>query len=253
MYYQSGLTSKVKSNGSHRFYVWSDESEPSKLVIFVSEAQATSLIGELDRWCRTGRIIVPDSTLHPGFICTFPDHPYLRPHWLGRSSSRSQFNDLEAQAPLFSMPADQPLPDRSLQAFRQSMDEAMEVSKNRKRVANAAKKQERMLKQQDMNRQVKRAQRYLGLRPRNDANGKWWVVFHLSEWSLIVYTDDLMPGLVGSPEPITPQPFHVDSPAPYTNDMDVIFISVDIEAYERNHHIITEIGLATLDLSLIHI
>lgn len=36
-------------------------------------------------------------------------------------------------------------------------------------------------------------------------------------------------------------------PSPYTFEDDVIFVAVDVEAYERNHNIITEVGIATLD------
>lgn len=41
--------------------------------------------------------------------------------------------------------------------------------------------------------------------------------------------------------------FHSDKLAPYEQEGSVIFISVDIEANERNASQITEIGIATLD------
>lgn len=39
----------------------------------------------------------------------------------------------------------------------------------------------------------------------------------------------------------------VEELVPYPFDSDVIFISVDVESYERNHNFITEIGISTLD------
>ncbi|KAJ4379010.1 hypothetical protein N0V86_005887 [Didymella sp. IMI 355093] len=36
-------------------------------------------------------------------------------------------------------------------------------------------------------------------------------------------------------------------PAPYHFDQDVVFVCVDVESYERAHHMITEVGIATLD------
>ena len=38
-----------------------------------------------------------------------------------------------------------------------------------------------------------------------------------------------------------------DAPAPYAFENSVVFISVDVEAFERNHSLITEIGISTLD------
>ncbi len=46
---------------------------------------------------------------------------------------------------------------------------------------------------------------------------------------------------------IDPKAIDVGKPAPYAQEDSVIFICVDVEAYERNHNLITEIGIATLD------
>jgi len=54
---------------------------------------------------------------------------------------------------------------------------------------------------------------------------------------------NLVPNSGSSPTPLV----KIEESAPYTFDSDVIFICVDVEAYERNHHYITEIGFATLD------
>jgi hypothetical protein len=40
---------------------------------------------------------------------------------------------------------------------------------------------------------------------------------------------------------------NVEEPAPYPCDSDVIIIAIDVEAYEKAHHIITEVGVSTLD------
>ena len=44
-----------------------------------------------------------------------------------------------------------------------------------------------------------------------------------------------------------PKFIDIEKRAPYTQEDSVIFISVDVEAYERDHNRITEIGIATLD------
>lgn len=156
-----------------RYYVWSPEANESKVVVFVTESQARALIEEVDRWFPSLNIRVPNNDIHPGFTCDFPPHPYLRPHWLGESSSRRQYDWLEAEAPIFDMGIGHPPSVRSLEAFKAMMDEAVEVAKNKKKTANAVKKQERIAKQHDMSRQVRRAQRYLGLRSMNEPSGAY--------------------------------------------------------------------------------
>lgn len=41
--------------------------------------------------------------------------------------------------------------------------------------------------------------------------------------------------------------FNANEPAPYTQEGSVVFVCIDVEAYERNTRIITEIGVSTLD------
>ena len=41
--------------------------------------------------------------------------------------------------------------------------------------------------------------------------------------------------------------FNAAEPAPYLREHSVVFVCVDVEAYERSSKIITEIGIATLD------
>ena len=41
--------------------------------------------------------------------------------------------------------------------------------------------------------------------------------------------------------------FAPDQPAQFTQELDVVFVCVDVEAYERNASIITEIGIATAE------
>lgn len=62
--------------------------------------------------------------------------------------------------------AKSPPPDeRTLEAFKQLMEESFEAQKAKNKAAKAKKHQERLLKQKTMSDQFKRTQRYLGLRP----------------------------------------------------------------------------------------
>lgn len=41
--------------------------------------------------------------------------------------------------------------------------------------------------------------------------------------------------------------WNANLPPPFRNELSVRFVCVDVEAYERNHSIVTEIGIAILD------
>ncbi|KAI9790747.1 MAG: hypothetical protein M1816_004889 [Peltula sp. TS41687] len=114
--------------------------------------------------------------------------------------------------------------DRSFTAFEQRMSQVTENTKRKAEALKRKKKVDRFQKQQVWCRQMKRTQRYLGLRPRKA---------DLPDW-----------------EPGTSTTRHlcdVTQPAPYPFDYSVVFICVDVEAYEKDNSLITEIGISTLD------
>jgi hypothetical protein len=107
----------------------------------------------------------------------------------------------------------------TLEEFKQLMENVTEAQKVKNKANKAKKQQERLGKNKSMVDQFKRAQRYLGLR---DAIRD--------------------PSLSGSSPAIDPS-----TPAPFPFDQSVVFVCVDVESYERAHHKITEVGVATLD------
>lgn len=68
-----------------------------------------------------------------------------------------------------------------------------------------------------------RAQRYLGLIPKSE--------------------DSLLPDMAA----LSIAAASTDLPPPYPFDNEPIFISIDVEAWERNQRMVTEVGVATLD------
>lgn len=83
-----------------------------------------------------------------------------------------------------------------------------------------------MAEKQEWSHSLKRVQRYLGLRqtrtPFQAANN----------------VDDELPHTR----------FNADVLAPFMFEQDVVFVCVDVEAWERDHNTITEIGVSTLDI-----
>lgn len=158
-----------------------------------------------------------------GLLVTFdspnPDH---RPRFLGHTNVKEHYNHFINSAP--SQPNMNSLAgpddDRSLQAFMERMELAADIGKAKSKGVKRAKQAEVVVKRQEMTKQLMRAQRHLGLGPSTTAIGA--------------------AGMVPAPIDFTKPPTH-----PF--DQDVIFISIDVEAWERNAGTITEVGVATLD------
>ncbi len=148
------------------------------------------------------------------------EHPDLRPRWAGRTSSKEQYEtcvDDVAMTNQFQTTSSTPS-DRSLQAFREKIEAAQDIAKNKNKAARDKRQTDNIVKRQVMVKSLLRAQRYLGLAPSEKQVG---------DLAGLSVTDDAK----------FQHPF----------DQDVIFIAVDVEAYERQQKIVTEIGVATLD------
>ena len=124
------------------------------------------------------------------------------------------------------------------------MEAALDASKNKSKASKAKKQSERIQQKQKWSRELKRTQRYLGLRPRRTATAKddplqkvalSWTELQDARKEHALAAGQLLP------------PIDVDGAVPYPCDRDVVFVCVDVESYERSHNIITEIGISTLD------
>jgi hypothetical protein len=189
---------------SGRWYIQSPYHHSERPIIFVPLAQFKQLLKEIDGAYPSYAVRMPDN---PEGTLVFPfeysEHRLLRPHFLGKSSSKDDFEALTSKAPHFgTLTSDEPEPEY-ISYFRKDMNAAVDAGKNKgqSKAAKEAKQEARVLQQHNMYRQVERTQVSLGLTP----------------------------------------------PSSNTPDSDVIYIAVDVESYERNHNMITEIGFATLD------
>ncbi|KAF7949015.1 hypothetical protein EAE96_008191 [Botrytis aclada] len=144
--------------------------------------------------------------------------PY--PRYLGRVLNKNMADELRENVPprYYKVdgepPITKPLVDTSLEAFRAKI-EALNLTAKNKKAANKEKQRvERVAKQKAWKDSTKRVQRYLGLRKRSDND-----TFY---------------------DPEKPTKFMMEDA--------VVFVCIDVEAYELNNNIITEIGIATLDV-----
>jgi len=183
----------------------------------------------------------PDISRHPGFEIGFEDGP--RPRYLGRLTEDCSLADLEAMIPDSFKVEPEVVDDRSFPAFRRKMEAAILAGKNKQKNAKDRKRRDRVMTKRGWCAQLKRAQCYLGVRPRgtvdkeafhNDPNHS----YEESQAAQEAYEKAAglkLPKLV------------INDPAPCPFDQDIVFVCVDVEAYEKDHNKVTEIGISTVD------
>ena len=193
---------------------------------FVPESQVLALLDEINSAFPNANVHITDYNREEGLVINFDDisYPELRPRFLGCSTSRDQYEDwtnsVPAPAPSSGNMA---IPSRNLEAFKAKMEAAVEIAKNKSKARKKERQGEHIAKRQDMVRMLTRSQRYLGLVGKGE--------------------ESLMPDISS----LSVADVKLDAPSPHPFDNDVIFISVDVEAWEDPPNPITEVGIATLD------
>jgi len=187
----------------------------------------------------------PDSARHPGWDIGFQEEGSRRPRYLGRLTNNCSLEELDENMPAQGMAPEEVegLEDRTFPAFRRKMEAAILAGKNKKKSASDKKKRDRVDMKRGFCEQLKRTQCYLGVRPRGTANKEEFHADpnHTHEQSLAAQAAYEEAAGIKLP------PLSLSSPAPYPFDKSVVFVCVDIEAYERDQKKITEIGISTLD------
>lgn len=208
----------------HRYYIWDVEPE-TKPIILVREDQVQALLSEINNHLNL-QLSITAHQREEGLLVRFPHHPRCSPRYLGRSSTRDHYNKMVDATPADSFripdePAHSLLEGAALKEFKDLMEELWDVQRAKSKVSKAKKQQEMLVKQKSMADSFKRAQRYLALRPS----------FQCVEF----------------PACSSPRAINASSAPIHSFDQTVVFVCIDVEAYERAHHKITEVGVATLD------
>ena len=204
------------------------------------------------------------------FIVSFFDDGTPQPKHLGVSRSRDDLADMEASIPIAPDDYAEDLEDlpqrgtvtsssfgltapsiesggrkrkpteRSFAEYKAKMERIFASTKKNKKAVKKKKMDDRFLKQQDLVKQLKRAQRYLGLRPKAT---KLPVLNTACSWAEQQKRQEQDLRDCG----LLLDPLDVAKPAPHIFESHPVIVCVDVEAYERDHRRITEIGVSTLD------
>ncbi|TID24366.1 hypothetical protein E2P81_ATG02669 [Venturia nashicola] len=211
------------------YYVWPLDYSPKPLIL-VTEEQFICLIKEINTRFPHLHVDPKDSWYSEvGLTCDFNSfkHPRFLPRFLGRCSSKDQYDNMVDHSPSAEfMRKDDPTPekapdDRSREAFRALVENALAANKAKNKQSKEVRRLARVEKQKVIGKQLKRAQRYLGVRPKKEIDEE-------------------------QAAPAIPTIDH-SLPVPYPFENSPVFVCIDVEAYERSNKIITEIGVATLD------
>lgn len=187
----------------------------------------------------------PHSQEEPGFLLKFHQDRSPRPRYLGRLTAENTLEMLEDRipGPAFKEPGEaDDLDPRSLEAFRLKIEAAIQAGKNKSKASKEKKKKARIIEKKGCCAQLKRTQCYLGMRPRWKALTDPHNIPDLT-WS------ELQEAIKKheSAKTKSQRPIDTNKPAPHDLYQSVVFISVDVESYERHHKTVTEIGISTLD------
>ena len=208
---------------SSSYYAWNDQT--AKAITFIPLSQAQTLVEEVNTGFPKLKWQFDSRHEEEGLLLNFEDpNPEYRPRFLGCADNRSKFDFLVENIDPCDFSNMDALPqDRSKEAFRQMMALAADAAKNKNKKNKSARQERNILNRQSMSKQLLQAQRYLGLLP-GEAS------------------DPLPEGAATGVKAV-----NVEEPACYLCESDVIIIAIDVEAYEKAHNIITEVGVSTLD------
>ena len=177
---------------------------------------------------------------------SFFDDGTPQPKHLGITTSRYDIAELQDSIPSATLDHGEPPKNLtpnfkySFEAFKAKCHKAI-VANKKKAVAVKRKKQNhRLLQARDWVKQLKRAQQYIGIRPKSlkpqepDLNLSW-----AEQEAFRIEQEDKCH--------MTLEPFKVNSITPYAFHKNPVIVSIDVESYERAHHLITEVGISTID------
>ncbi|KAI0024745.1 hypothetical protein F4780DRAFT_775680 [Xylariomycetidae sp. FL0641] len=171
-----------------------------------------------------GHLAVPSGNARARFYMTFGQFDAPLPRFLGRANSQAALDFLKAR--ISKLPYRDEwvaMTDAGLQNYKEKMDDIYKFLKDGKsKQSSEAAVAKRMQRQKGYGRMLKRTQRYLGLRPRGGYA------------PLTTRTD-------------TASTWDPSQQVPFKARESMRFVCVDVEAYERDANVITEIGFAVLD------
>lgn len=199
------------------------------------------------------------SSRFPGLTIQFRSkHTQLRPRFLGVIRDQEQYQRLQINIPssTFQLPGEdfQPELDEELPEVKQydlQLFQALDLGGNKKKGSSKhatpqAREEYQTNMQLDFKDNLEMVEQFLGLRApkpkRVSLPSDWTAAMEERSW------EEELAGMKTKAAAKEPPPaVDPSKPAPFGFCSNVIFVCVDVEAYEKDSSKITEIGISTLD------
>ncbi|KAL8995335.1 MAG: hypothetical protein Q9169_004910 [Polycauliona sp. 2 TL-2023] len=231
---------KFRTRGWTLYYIHTLLNNASKPLILIPASEVQALFDDIKKELRL-LVYFPEEEKEPGFLLSFEEEGIPRPRYLGPLDLEHSLDDMEARIPPYTM--EHRADDRSFAAFKKKMEAAIEATKQKSKGQRDRKKKERVGMKQGWCEQLKRAQCYLGVRPRTVPN----MPNPMQDSSIPPRELERAMKRYQLSKAVELPELNVSEPAPFTFQDNVVFICVDVEAYEKDNRPITEIGISTLD------
>lgn len=214
-----------------------------KPLILVPAADVEDFLSEINAKLHL-QLGFPHRNVEPGFLLSFVEKGSPRPRYLGHLTAEDDLNIMESKipGPNFAQDGEDAVNPRSFAAFRVKMEVAIQAGKNKSKASKEKKKAERIVLKRSWCAELKRVRCYLGLRPR-------WTPLENPHEILDITWDEFQAAEAEYETAKTARLQDVDvmKPVPNPFHQNVVFISIDVECYERSRKTVTEIGISTLD------
>ncbi|KAL8727961.1 MAG: hypothetical protein Q9166_005726 [cf. Caloplaca sp. 2 TL-2023] len=236
---------KFRMRGWTLYYIHTLLNNASKPLILVPATEVQALFDDIKKELRL-LVYFPSKEKEPGFLLSFIEEGIPRPRYLGRLDLEHSLDEMEAKIPAYEHEAngEHRADDRSFAAFKKKMEAAIEATKQKSKHQKDKKKKERVGIKQAWCEQLKRTQCYLGLRPRTDPS----MPNPMEDPSVPPLELEQAMKRFQISKCIELPDLIVSEPAPFVFQDEVVFICVDVEAYEKDNRPVTEIGVSTLDI-----
>lgn len=235
---------KFRMRGWTLYYIHTLLDTANKPLILVPASEVQALFDDIKTELRL-LVYFPSADKEPGFLLSFTEEGIPRPRYLGRLDLEYSLDEMEAKIPPFEIGVNgnHRVNDRSFEAFKKKMEQAVQATKQKSKTQRDKKKRERVTLKQSWCEQMKRAQCYLGIRPRREPGMR----DPASDPNIPVRDLERAVQRYNLSQCIELPDLDISKPAPFEFRDNVVFICVDVEAYEKNDRPITEIGISTLD------
>jgi hypothetical protein len=154
------------------FYIhapYSPTADSRKCILLIPSRQFQHFLISINNILGT-HLKLPDDSTGSRLLFEFPKDGTPRPRYLGHTNEREMAEHLKKAIPSSSYRPDDEAETKceptgkSLEAFKKKIELLLESDKKKKALTKERKKSERFAKQRAWNHEIKRVQRYLGLR-----------------------------------------------------------------------------------------